>query len=300
MKPSDNSESLESDNSESSESDNSERLESSIDVLEVWMIRFTVVVVVGLLIELVSPFQTFLGDHNWKKFVGESAGAFLVAIGVAGECLISFWSHRMGRSLRLRNAEKERRHIERLKAADVRIAEAEKTTVEARLETQKLKAQMAWRELTHEQTARLISELSAAPGSIVIERQDGDIESQRLSNQFVYVFTQAKWTVAWRCFRGGNLVATGLSLYLPLPRELTHPTADIPISEETRLQIIGAWEREKIPEAHRLRDVLNAIVGEIGFSVGDLAWGWSQSTHSTPLPPEPVLKLFVGAKPSPV
>lgn len=283
-----------------SSTDNIEKLESSLVVLGRCTIVSTGFVVVGLFIELLSPLRKLWGDHDLKDFVGTSIGTLLVAGGVAAELLFDFFAHRQENKLRLENDEKDRQLNERLKLADVRIAEAEKATAEARLETERLRSQLAWRELTHDQTARLISELSAMPGSIVIERQDGDIEAQRLSNQFLYVFAQANWTVGWRCWRGGNLVVTGLSLFLPRPRELTHPTADIPIAEEIRLQIVGAWNREKIPEAHRLRDVLIAIVGEIGFSVGDLAWGWSQSTHSTPLPPEPVLKLFVGAKPPPV
>jgi hypothetical protein len=278
-----------SDNSESLESI-SDILESKIDRLEVWMIVFTVVVVLGLLIELIPPFLKLWGDHDWKDFVGSSVGTVLVTIGVGGECAVSFWSFRRGRKLRGINAEKERLSKERLKLADERIADAVRATAEARLETEKLKAQMAWRDLPYDQQRKLISELSASPGSIVIEWVDGDAESLRFSNQFKYVFAEAKWTVGVRCFRGGNLVATGLFLYLP------SPTIADATPEETRLKIFGAWEREKITEARKLEDMLKASGIEIGFSVGDLSWGWSQSSHSV-LPPEPAIKLFVGSKP---
>jgi hypothetical protein len=274
-------------------SDDTEELEASIEALGYWMVVSTGVVVVGLFIELIPPLRKLWDDHDLKEFVGSSVGSLLVAGGVSAELLVEFFARRKERKLKLRNAEKDRQQQERLKLADVRIAEAEKGAAEARLETEKLRAQLAWRELTHEQTARLISELSVMPGSIVIEWVDGDAEALRFSNQFRYVFTEAKWTVGTRCFRGGSLVVTGLLLSLP------PPTTVDSTPEEARLKIIGAWERDKIPEANSLRDSLKAIIGiEIGFSVGDWSRHWSQSSQSV-LPPEPAIKLFIGAKPPP-
>jgi hypothetical protein len=255
-----------------SSTDNIEKLESSLVILGRCMIVSTGFVVVGLFIELLAPLMKLWGDHDLKDFVGSSIGTLLVAGGVAAELLFDFFAHRQENKLRLENDEKDRQLNERLKLADERIAEAEKRTAEARLETEKLKEQFAWRRLPYDQRTKLIAELSTRTGAIWIERLDGDVESQYFANQFVSLFLEAKWHVGWKACRDSDFLVVGDGMLIPTSNMFGS------VAEEWFIFLLEAFKR----------------AGMQIFEGPELKWGGA--TYSTPLPPEPAHRLFIGAK----
>jgi len=74
-------------------------LEQSIDSLGRYMIFFTALVAIGLVIELYRPVVTLLHTFDIWTMV-EIAGTSLVAGGVAGELLVEFRAHRKEKELR--------------------------------------------------------------------------------------------------------------------------------------------------------------------------------------------------------
>ncbi len=122
----------------------------------------------------------------------------LVAAGVSGELLFGFWVHRKENKLR---AISGRLEVE----ANERIADAERRTAEAVLETEKLKAQFAWRSVPTEKAHAQLDELRAGTGSVWIEYMNGDPESLRFAQQFVGLFSAVKWTVGLRGGTGNDL-----------------------------------------------------------------------------------------------
>jgi len=109
-------------------------LEGSIDSLGRWMIFFTGMVAVGLVIEYRAPFVLFYKTHDLRVFLA-SIGGLLVTAGVAGEWLIEFRAHRKEKTLRTLNEEIEADSETRLKSADERIAELnlERAKIEEKL-----------------------------------------------------------------------------------------------------------------------------------------------------------------------
>jgi len=81
-------------------------------------------------------------------------------------------------------------------AAKERTAALEKETAQAKLEQEKLKAQLAWRILPADVAQRLQQELAKAPGSVNIKHISNDTEALYLAIQIGNIFSQAKWKVA--------------------------------------------------------------------------------------------------------
>jgi hypothetical protein len=73
-------------------------------------------------------------------------------------------------------------------------AEAVARAEQARLEQEKLRAQLAWRTLTKDQAEALVTRLSTAPGILTLMFSE-DPETQFLASQLSQIFTKAKWKV---------------------------------------------------------------------------------------------------------
>ena len=88
--------------------------------------------------------------------------------------------------------------LQKLEAADARIAfaELEKEAAVARLETEKIKEVVAWRDLSLDEALELEKTLAANPGSVNLRYSDGDTESLYFAAQISHVLARAHWKVA--------------------------------------------------------------------------------------------------------
>lgn len=80
----------------------------------------------------------------------------------------------------------------------------EKETANARLETARLKKEVAWRELNPDVRNRMVVELSKKSSTVTLVFVSGDAEATEYCAQFLWVFRQAGWDVqvAGRTFLG--------------------------------------------------------------------------------------------------
>jgi hypothetical protein len=94
----------------------------------------------------------------------------------------------------------------------VRAAELEKEAANAKLETERLKATVAWRSISPEIAASLEKILSATPGSVNLRYTDGDPEALFLAIQISNVLAKSKWQVAPGALKIGNSLTFGFVL----------------------------------------------------------------------------------------
>jgi len=94
----------------------------------------------------------------------------------------------------------------------VRAAELEKEAADARLETEKLKAVVAWRTFSAAQGAELERVLSGKPGSVNLRWMDGDPEALFLAIQISHIFERAHWKVAPGSLKPANGIMFGFVL----------------------------------------------------------------------------------------
>jgi hypothetical protein len=92
--------------------------------------------------------------------------------------------------------------------SDERIAAASARAEEARLETERLKSQFAWRNLPVDTMARLAAALREHPqASVAISHWANDPESLNLAMLIGAVFRLVRWPVAFRaCSYGGPII----------------------------------------------------------------------------------------------
>jgi hypothetical protein len=96
-------------------------------------------------------------------------------------------------------ADAKREGIEAGKTAGnalVRAAELEKEAANARLETERLKAVVAWRAISAPQVDELVRTWSLNPGSVNVYWQDGDPEALFFAIQLSNVLQRANWKVS--------------------------------------------------------------------------------------------------------
>ncbi len=94
--------------------------------------------------------------------------------------------------------------------ANERAVALEKDAANARLEQERLKAQMAWRTIDQATLDKLKAALAQHPGKVNIKHPSGDTESEYLAVQLANAFSAAKWQVAMFSAQMGGMVAWGL------------------------------------------------------------------------------------------
>jgi len=107
------------------------------------------------------------------------------------------------------NAEVARAN-EAIAAAHVRASSLENEAAQARLEQERLKAQLAWRVLSPEMATKLEGILSAHPSSINIQHVANDAEALYLAIQFANIFTKAHWQMGMLSVTTAGAVIFGL------------------------------------------------------------------------------------------
>jgi septum formation topological specificity factor MinE len=148
---------------------------------EKFAIWSTFFVFVGLVIEGYIAYEHPQYDTCLERW-GSFGADILVALGVLGELLPSMFG-------RVYRSELARRSNAKLEDANVNAAQAneraaslEKDAAEARLETQRLKAQIAWRRLSKQQSDILVATLKNKPMKVCLEWVDNDPESVQFSD----------------------------------------------------------------------------------------------------------------------
>lgn len=150
---------------------------------------------------------------------------------------------------------------------ELRIATLNQDAAVARLETEKLKAGVAWRTISADKALALERALAAKPGSVNLRYTDGDPEALFLAIQLSQIFRKANWQIAPGSLKQGNAIIFGLVL----------PDA------------AGA-------DAISLREAFT--VAQITFSPGPMPnTGTSTSFNVTTIPNAPM--LMVGSRPPP-
>lgn len=94
----------------------------------------------------------------------------------------------------------------------LRAATLEKEAANARLETEKLKAVVAWRTLSETQATNLGNVLSAKPGAVNLRWTDGDPEALFFAIQISQILQRAGWKVAPGSFKPANRILFGIVL----------------------------------------------------------------------------------------
>ena len=154
-------------------------LESRLDSFGFWLTVFTLLVVIGLVLEYWHQIPEFIDNlmrpaalFPWKQFM-EIAGGILVTIGVAGELVIQFRASRAETDLRSTSHQIEATLNESAKKAEASAAEA-------KLELEEFKAP---RRLTDKQAGDISEELKRFSGQQfdVLESQLSGYKSNRIS-----------------------------------------------------------------------------------------------------------------------
>jgi hypothetical protein len=94
----------------------------------------------------------------------------------------------------------------------VRAATIEKEAEVMRSATERIKAEMAWREIKPEIAEKLEVSLAAHPGSVNLRYTDGDPEALVLAIQFSKILAKAHWQVAPGALKFANSIVFGISL----------------------------------------------------------------------------------------
>jgi cell division protein FtsL len=212
--------------------------------------------------------------HNWA----EMAGIIVVALLVVTEVVAYKYGHRKDDLTEQQQTATNQRHDDEMarlhletaqitkeaETARAAIANANAQAAQARLEQERLKAELAWRTLSPQVVAQLEQILSKHPGKINVQHVANDTEALYLAIQLANIFGKAKWEVQMLSVTMGGALVFGL--WSP-----NAPSSDTAI----------------------VRDALRAV--NIGFSTDTLppqgmAFGGT-------IPDAPI--LFVGSKPIP-
>lgn len=202
---------------------------------------------------------------SWIE-TGQLVAALLVAVGVAGEFVGSFWAkpirERMEQAQALRMKKLEADGIEANKAsaianqaaaeANARGAQLEKDAAHARLETERLKESMAWRRLTTHQHDQIVAALRGKITKRVwVECSDADHEASQFHADIYKALEDAGVQVQW--YSGWERIF-GL--------QLTHPSSpDSQLLKKTFESIGIQFEDRPKPAMPSTGDDVELIVG---------------------------------------
>jgi hypothetical protein len=94
----------------------------------------------------------------------------------------------------------------------VRAATLEKDAANARLETERLKAQLAWRTIPVDAAQKMDEALAKHPGSVNLRYTDGDPEALFFAIQISQILGKAHWAIAPGAVKPANTIVFGISL----------------------------------------------------------------------------------------
>jgi hypothetical protein len=140
---------------------------------------------------------------NEVRIWGLAITAILGAVSFVATWTHSRWQAELSGQREAQAKEIQRASDERIAVAQADAANANERAAslaneasQARLEQEKLKAQLAWRVLSPQSTATIEQRLSQQPASINIEHVANDPEALYLAIQVANIFGKANWQVA--------------------------------------------------------------------------------------------------------
>jgi hypothetical protein len=181
------------------------------------------VVAVGVLAEVAIAWCHPPYDSFWEHW-GSVIANGVVMLGVAGEVQFSRMAFRRDKELKRRSDDK---------------------VSEAKLETERLKSEIAWRTLTAETVAALKGVLDKNPAhSVIFSYLANDVESQVFVSQFSAVFRSSGWEV---CHRVASFLGD-IEFGILIPNEENRPDGWRAIS----FRVQAVFEAAKIDFSPRL------------------------------------------------
>jgi hypothetical protein len=149
-----------------------------LESLERWSARATLLILAGIVADIVLLFWF---PHDRMERLGATIANVLIAAGLLVEYVVIL------RAI-VATGDANRESDERVAAAEARAAEAER-------ETQRLRAQFAWRRLSPDQMVKIAVKLRPTRGSIGISYVHSDPECQYFAFQFLEASKAAGWAV---------------------------------------------------------------------------------------------------------
>jgi hypothetical protein len=110
------------------------------------------------------------------------------------------------------SAAKESAADERANKLELEAANANERAMQAALEAAKLKARLAWRELSPDVASRLASQLSQYKGAVTLQTMSGDAEALEYAYDFSNVFKSAGWDIGAEGRTFGQELVVGLHI----------------------------------------------------------------------------------------
>jgi hypothetical protein len=163
-------------------------LEAASSRWEFWGYIAIGAVFVGVIGEsVVEFFPSIINAESLRTTLGKASALILIA-GLAGEIITQVNANNLNaKVVAILNGNAE--------DAKMRAAQSQQDAEQARLEQEKLKAQLAWRSLTPEIAAQMTSRLSTSKHSVILAYVSNDPEALWLAIQFSKIFDAAKWKV---------------------------------------------------------------------------------------------------------
>lgn len=154
--------------------------------------------------------------NDWANRIYLFAGAGVILFtGVA--LLASFFMWRSSVEISQKNdrelAQYQTDASVQIEDARARAAGADERAEQSRLETERVKATVAWRTLSQAQVAKLFRSLRENPGPVNLRYTDGDPEALYFADQIARVLTEAGWTVATGSLKLGHTIL--FDLWIP-------------------------------------------------------------------------------------
>lgn len=126
---------------------------------------------------------------------------------------LEFERYKLGVAAQVADAKREGIQAgEKAGNAMLRAAELEKEAANAQLETEKIKAVVAWRTIPSTNSSDLEKALAVKPGAVNLRYTDGDPEALFLAIQFSQILAKANWNVAPGAIKPANAIVFGISL----------------------------------------------------------------------------------------
>jgi hypothetical protein len=119
----------------------------------------------------------------------------IVVVGVAGESVFGIVHWMQSRRLQAFQQIEEQQRKQDIARLENDTERAKADAAEARLQQERIKAQLSWRVLTPDIVARMLPSLSGNPGLVLLAYTNNDPEALGLAIQFSRLFAQAGWAV---------------------------------------------------------------------------------------------------------
>ncbi|HEX4486929.1 MAG TPA: hypothetical protein VH088_11710 [Terriglobales bacterium] len=201
-------------------------LERTLDYWSFWLTVFTLLVVVGLVIEYEHDVRELIKNFKWK-LLQTVIGGILVTVGVAGELIVQYEASKVETDLRTASHQ-----VEAVLEADAAQARKEAKQAENDAETARVKANsleqanlrlrafVKPRDLTKQESDNLLATCKRFPGhSVKIKSYMLDMDGMILAMEIERVLSRCPrlnvFDARWEYLPGKDLVRAGLAISGP-------------------------------------------------------------------------------------